>query len=85
MTTALIDRANYKKTLGIWWRKNLQWLKGNRNGGHCERCGIKMENRLDLEGHHIIPLCCGGGDYLWNIQLVCHDCHEQIHCMEKYK
>lgn len=42
--------------------------------GSCRRCGSIQ----DLEPHHIIHSSQGGGDDLWNLITLCHNCHRQV-------
>lgn len=80
---ALLDINDDKKWSGIWWGRFCRGIRNGRNGGHCEVC-LQQVKREELECHHIIPVCQGGEDVIWNIKLVCHDCHEKIHLMGKY-
>lgn len=54
-----------------------------RAKGLCEYCGEQgfetESGGLYLEGHHVIPLSCGGPDEVWNTVAICPDDHRQAH------
>ena len=57
--------------------KHRRWVE---NGGHCEKCGLKLpEDRLTM--HHVIPLK-QRPDLVSkpsNMLMVCQHCHDIIH------
>ena len=48
-----------------------------QRGGICERCGYA--NTRILVVHHKIQRCDGGSDDLDNLELICPNCHAEIH------
>jgi hypothetical protein len=54
-----------------------------RAAGVCEHCGqpgfAAADGTRYLEGHHVIPLGCGGPDALWNVAALCADDHRRAH------
>lgn len=42
---------------------------------HCAQCAKIM----NLEVHHLRPVCYGGTDSIDNLILLCKDCHQKIH------
>lgn len=54
-----------------------------RANGRCDYCGEQgfetANGGLYLEGHHVIPLGCGGPDEVWNTVAVCADDHRRAH------
>jgi 5-methylcytosine-specific restriction endonuclease McrA len=84
MTTAVLDIPTAKRLEGILWTRTCQWIRNNRNGGHCEICHRQIP-REELECHHIVPRSSGGQDVPWNVKLVCPDCHDRIHGRGKYR
>lgn len=54
-----------------------------RSKGVCELCGETAfkthRNTLFLEVHHVVPLCKGGVDELWNVVAVCPNHHREAH------
>jgi predicted HNH restriction endonuclease len=47
-----------------------------RDNFTCQKCKFFSENKLDLEAHHVFPLCFGGKDELDNLITLCSDCHK---------
>lgn len=48
----------------------------------CEGCAnsfIKANNSRYIEVHHVIPLCEGGEDALWNLSVLCAHHHRMAH------
>lgn len=43
---------------------------------NCSKCGIERDS---IHRHHIVPRSRGGTDEAANIQLLCANCHEDIH------
>lgn len=64
-------------------RRKLRIIKRKlykESGGCCQECGAEFE-MSGLEIHHIIPVIERPdlmGD-LGNMELLCHDCHVQVH------
>jgi hypothetical protein len=50
-------------------------MQNARRVGRCNRC----EKRTRLTRHHIVPRSEGGNDDETNIELVCWQCHKEIH------
>lgn len=54
-----------------------------RANGLCEYCGEQgfetESGTFYLEGHHVIPLGCGGPDEVWNTVAICPDDHRRAH------
>ena len=54
--------------------------------GCCELCGEKgfktANGGFYLEGHHVIPLNCGGPDDVRNVVAICADDHRRAHYSE---
>ena len=48
-----------------------------RRGRACERCGYS--NYPVLQVHHVVPRASGGSDALRNLELLCPNCHMEIH------
>lgn len=46
-------------------------------GSCCEQCGCPKTNILNV--HHKIRKADGGSDNLENLQLICPNCHAEIH------
>jgi 5-methylcytosine-specific restriction enzyme A len=57
--------------------------KSRASDGRCELCGkegFKTANgNFYLEGHHVIPLNCGGPDDVRNVVAICADDHRRAH------
>lgn len=48
----------------------------------CENCRntfLKSDNTPYIEVHHIIPLCDGGEDGIWNLSVLCAHHHRMAH------
>lgn len=43
----------------------------------CENCGEKKPECLSL--HHLIPKQLGGKNEMWNIAILCYNCHHAVH------
>lgn len=54
-----------------------------RANGLCDYCGEQgfeaASGGFYLEGHHVIPLGCGGPDEVWNTVAICPDDHRRAH------
>lgn len=66
--------------------RNRGWVKEARErfGKYClyPRCSNtfnKPDNKPYIEVHHIISLCDGGEDAIWNLSLVCAHHHKMAH------
>ena len=47
-----------------------------QQGSHCNGCRAEFKYR-DLVVNHVIPVTAGGGWYdIYNLQLLCHRCHQ---------
>ena len=46
-----------------------------RDGNQCSKC----PNRIHLHLHHIKPLSIGGSNKISNLELLCRDCHSELH------
>lgn len=53
-------------------------------GEHCERCGYDRNTRI-LEVHHIVKRSRGGSDDLYNLCLLCPNCHREAHLPEGWQ
>lgn len=60
-------------------QRTLKLKLANARGAACEACGYN-KNFFSLETHHIIPKAKGGSDNLSNLQLLCSNCHQAVHC-----
>jgi len=68
---------------------NAKWEALQRSGNRCENCGAAEEYRgyymiTSLEVHHIVPLNGGPRGFSaynlpWNLVVLCHECHLEIH------
>ncbi|MEM8598942.1 MAG: HNH endonuclease signature motif containing protein [Bacteroidota bacterium] len=65
--------ARNKATKGAYLKERL----GAARGGRCERCGYDNYNILQV--HHILPRSEGGTNALRNLQLLCPNCHMEVH------
>ena len=74
----VLKESSYKWMIGVLLSNTGQWIRDNRNGGHCEECGRQFK-KTKLQRHHIIPKSSGGDDMPWNIQLLCEECHDKKH------
>jgi hypothetical protein len=72
---SIMGRAGYPKD---WlWRK--EWLKRKRKE-LCEWCKKRVDgSSRSLHVHHINTIAEGGTHDLWNLQLLCRECHEKAH------
>lgn len=62
-------------------RQRAQFRLWKKQGGRCAVCGRQLLLDGDAEIHHIIPVSERPdlmGD-LGNMELLCHDCHVQVH------
>lgn len=54
-----------------------------RAGGHCQLCGqegfVTSSGARYLETHHVLPLCEGGADQIWNVVALCPMDHRRAH------
>jgi predicted HNH restriction endonuclease len=79
--------------------RNVTWARKAQEvlGMYClyENCSntfLREDGTPYIEVHHIIPLCKGGEDGLWNLSVLCAHHHRMAHyadsatrnCMEKY-
>lgn len=59
----------------------------DRAGGHCEMCRKQLvKGNRDKDGekgawnaHHKVPVKDGGSASLRNCQILCLDCHNEVH------
>ncbi len=72
----------------LWANGERKWLKEAR-GNKCELCG-KGNSDLNKKGlpiklifHHLKPVRSGGIDDCENLQLLCNQCHSEIHLTER--
>jgi len=60
----------------------IKYVQKNRSDGikkairHRDKCCQKCGCSKGLEVHHILPLCYGGIENLYNCILLCHKCHK---------
>ena len=47
----------------------------NRDGEQCSVCG----NYYHLHLHHVSPLSKGGSNKIFNLKVLCKDCHSKVH------
>ena len=66
--------------------RNVTWAKKARDilGEHClfQNCDntfLREDGSRYIEVHHIIPLCNGGEDGLWNLSVLCAHHHKMAH------
>jgi len=66
--------------------RNIGWAKRAKDnfGFYCmfPKCNnsfIKEDGSPYIEVHHIIPLCLGGEDGLWNLSVLCAHHHRMSH------
>lgn len=78
------NRAGIKYKGGGGHRKDkVKWVQGLKQrliaqrGTACGRCGFP--NTKILVVHHIVRRCDGGGDELDNLELICPNCHAEVH------
>jgi predicted HNH restriction endonuclease len=87
---ALIDLAREapekKEYLVETYVRKVKWAKQAVNllGNNClfDNCGNKFlreDGTPYIEVHHIIPLCRGGEDGIWNLSVVCAHHHRMAH------
>jgi hypothetical protein len=50
----------------------------NRQNGCCAHCG-KHFDKKEMEAHHIVPWYNGGATDITNGEMICKECHTQIH------
>jgi len=55
--------------------ENLRIATLIRAGYSCQNCGEKHKK---LEAHHIIPRRCNGIDSIYNLIILCNDCHLEV-------
>ena len=46
-----------------------------RDNFTCKKCGLRDENMIKIEAHHIKPLFYGGKNDINNMITLCFDCH----------
>ncbi len=70
--------------------RNTGWAKKAKSifGTQCliEECTnrfIKPDNKPYIEVHHIVPLCEGGEDGIWNLSVLCAHHHRMAHFARK--
>lgn len=67
-----VNRRRVRKVFGQGTHTHDEWLALiARCGGACVRCG----QTVPLTRDHIVPLYCGGGDDISNIQPLCKPCN----------
>jgi len=66
--------------------RDIGWVKeAKKNLGlyciymSCKNTFLKEDGEPYIEAHHIIPLCKGGEDGLWNISILCAHHHRMAH------
>ena len=64
------------------WNR-LRYALFKKHNYTCERCGRYAKEDLHL--HHIIPVKSGGSHNESNLQVLCSDCHYEIHSKRRYK
>jgi predicted HNH restriction endonuclease len=47
--------------------------------GECKNIFVKEDGTPYIEVHHIVPLCRGGEDALWNMSVLCAHHHRMAH------
>jgi 5-methylcytosine-specific restriction endonuclease McrA len=67
----------------VW---KVKWVSEAKRilGNQCLCIGCNNTFRMDdgseyIEVHHIIPLCCGGEDGIWNLSVLCAHHHRMAH------
>ena len=61
--------------MGVKHKISKRWL-ADRQGGVCPWCNLPLPDDLaETDRDHIIPRCRGGGDQLWNRQLLHRECN----------
>lgn len=87
--TCSSDCENKARELQLFSRKKKDKANPSRNnlireklfterGKSCECCGYNNNDRI-LEIHHKIRKCDGGSNDLSNLQILCPNCHAEIH------
>lgn len=66
--------------------RNVAWAREARDVfglqcmcNDCRNTFVQDNGRLYIEVHHIIPLCEGGEDALWNLSVLCAHHHRMAH------
>ncbi len=65
----------------VKWARGLKKRLVTQRGTVCERC--LYPNTKILVIHHKVRRCDGGSDDLDNLELICPNCHAEIHFGEK--
>ena len=63
----------------MWSRMAIEFLFSKFLIDVFENTFIKPNGELYIEVHHIIPLCQGGEDGLWNLAVLCAHHHKMAH------
>lgn len=55
-----------------------------RDGFRCRCCKGKVVKTIRVQGdrmehHHVIPKSLGGPDEVWNVAILCKNCHDDRH------
>lgn len=50
----------------------------------CDNTFTKSNGAPYIEVHHIVPLCQGGEDGIWNLSVLCAHHHKMAHFADKY-
>jgi 5-methylcytosine-specific restriction protein A len=64
------------------WNK-LRFAIFKKHSYICERCNRYSKGNLQL--HHKIPVKLGGNHDESNLEVLCSDCHYEVHLKRKYK
>jgi predicted HNH restriction endonuclease len=81
-----LSTPNKKEYLIETYARNKGWVKQAKEVLGCFCLYTKCENRFVkangefyIEVHHIIPLCDGGEDGIWNLSVLCAHHHRMAH------
>ena len=77
------DRKNQPLKDKVKWIQGLKRRLIAQRGVVCEPCSYPNTNILVV--HHRIRRCDGGSDDLSNLELICPNCHAEIHYADKQK
>lgn len=68
--------AEQRRMQGYEWREQRKRCY-ERDNWTCRDCGVKCNNGVRINAHHIIPRRHGGGDELENLLTLCASCHQK--------
>ena len=81
-----LSTPNKKEYLIETYARNRGWVKQAKEVlgcfclyKKCENTFIKENGESYIEVHHIIPLCDGGEDGIWNLSVLCAHHHRMAH------